>query len=108
MNNAYIYDFPVGVGAPTSGTVAATTASASTTLPLGIETVILITTAPIHFRFTIGASAAVQADPILVSGMSPVVVKLPQNNTGTGWTLSVICDTGTTAANVNWAKVAEA
>lgn len=109
MNNAYIYDFQANTGGPTSGTFTATTTSASVTLPAGIETVILIASAAIHFRFTVGASTAVQSDPMIVSGMSPLVVKLPQENVA--WTLSAITDSVTAVTGnqaLSWSKVAEA
>lgn len=90
---------------PSAGVIQTPTASTSVTLAAGIELLMLATVGIIHYRLTIGASTAVQTDPILAAGADPFVLKLNASQT---YTLSAILDATTAAGSLSYVTVKEA
>lgn len=88
----------------TAGVVASGAASASVTLPAGIELLMLAANVACHYRLTIGASNAVATDPLLTPGCEPFVIKLNASQT---YTISAISDTAA-AFNLSYVVVKEA
>lgn len=87
-----------------SGVIAITGTSASATLPLQTELLLLTSTASgAHFRCSVGASTALVTDPMITQGIT-LVVKL---NPDLAYTLSAIGDTGVTTGNVSYTRVME-
>lgn len=89
----------------TAGTLQTPTTTTSVTLPVGIELLMLAAVGVIHYRLTIGASSAVQTDPVLAQGCEPFVVKLNASQT---YTLSAILDATTAAGSLSYVVVKEA
>lgn len=91
-------------GLASSGVIAITGTSASATLPLQTELLLLTSTATgAHFRIGVGAQTALLTDPMITQGIT-LVVKL---NPDLAYTMAAIGDTGVTTGNVSYTRVME-
>lgn len=89
---------------PLSGTIAVTTASASSAVPANTELLAVVATVATHIRVGVGAQTAVTTDPMIVPGQRPLILKLMDDQ---AYTIAAIAD-GTGSGTLSFYRVAEA